>query len=726
MKTTLYFTLTLFAFVTLAFVPNSFAQGADYIVQVIYFHPNDIEPQEDSVNTLKTMMKDIQTFYADEMERHGYGRKTFRLETDENDNVILHHMKGNFDHTRYNDDIRSPNAMNEIESWLDFSKKIIYLIWVDRYAPDEQAGDVKGRAGGVSERGTTWIFPFNFDSSVWNVNRDAWTTIAHEIGHAFGLKHDFRNNFYIMSYGGSVRSELSSCAAKWLDAHKYFNNTVTPINDNASVQMLPTSPAEPMGIRLRFNISDTDGLHQVIYYYRRGEIELIECKQLSGHSSTVDFITFDSDDTSVHRLLIIDRYGNFRYHGFEVRPTDLLPPSEVVSIPDANLATTIRERLRLAPDSTITQLDMLRLLRFRTNRQITDLTGLEYATNLREFVLQRDHIKDLTPLSKLTNLTRIDLSWNQIEDLTPLSQLTNQSSLGHLYIENNQIRDLTPLKTLTNLTSLILLDNPISDITPLTSLPRLNALYLGSRFGNNSSISDISPVAEMAQLRNLSIYGAAEVRDISPLAKLTGLYRLVLKRNNISDITPLLGLRNLNILDLSDNQISDVSPLTGLVKLQELHLLGNPIKNRKPLLELLRKNPDVKIYITDKNGREKLLPVTLSHFQAEHTNAGIVIKWTTESEVDNAGFYIYRSETKDGEFKVVNPTMIQGAGTTGERNVYTWTDTTAKPNTVYYYQIEDVSHAGVREQLATVRLKGFMSAKDKLLLKWGDLKHLRQ
>ena len=66
------------------------------------------------------------------------------------------------------------------------------------------------------------------------------------------------------------------------------------------------------------------------------------------------------------------------------------------------------------------------------------------------------------------------------------------------------------------------------------------------------------------------------------------------------------------------------------------------------------------------------------------------------SELNNAGFYIYRSETQAGEFKVVNPTMIAGAGTTGERTEYSWTDTTAKPNTVYYYRIEDMSHAGVR------------------------------
>ena len=116
------------------------------------------------------------------------------------------------------------------------------------------------------------------------------------------------------------------------------------------------------------------------------------------------------------------------------------------------------------------------------------------------------------------------------------------------------------------------------------------------------------------------------------------------------------------------------------------------------------------------------LPVQLSNFRAEHTDSGVILKWATESEVDNAGFYIYRSETKDGKFKVVNSTMIQGAGTTSERNTYTWTDATAKPNTVYYYRIEDISHAGIRKQLATVRMRGFVSATGKLTTRWADLK----
>ena len=116
------------------------------------------------------------------------------------------------------------------------------------------------------------------------------------------------------------------------------------------------------------------------------------------------------------------------------------------------------------------------------------------------------------------------------------------------------------------------------------------------------------------------------------------------------------------------------------------------------------------------------LPVQLSRFRAELTDTGVALRWTTESELDNAGFYILRSEKKNGKFKRVNPKLIQGAGTTSERHDYTWKDTAAKPNVVYYYRIEDISHAGVRKQLATVRMRGYVSAAGKLTTKWGDLK----
>ena len=116
------------------------------------------------------------------------------------------------------------------------------------------------------------------------------------------------------------------------------------------------------------------------------------------------------------------------------------------------------------------------------------------------------------------------------------------------------------------------------------------------------------------------------------------------------------------------------------------------------------------------------LPVTLSSFKAEHTADGVIINWITESELDNAGFNILRSQTKAGKFQQINAKLIQGAGTIGERSTYSWTDTTAKPNTVYYYQIEDVSYAGVHQTLTTTRLRGLISAKGKMIIQWADFK----
>ena len=119
------------------------------------------------------------------------------------------------------------------------------------------------------------------------------------------------------------------------------------------------------------------------------------------------------------------------------------------------------------------------------------------------------------------------------------------------------------------------------------------------------------------------------------------------------------------------------------------------------------------------------LPVELSHFRPERKKdtGAVVITWATESELNNAGFFIKRSNQKDGEFKVINATMVPGAGTTSEKQFYTYTDTTAQPNVVYYYQIEDVSLDGNRQTLTRgIRLKGHIGAAGKATTLWGEIK----
>ena len=123
------------------------------------------------------------------------------------------------------------------------------------------------------------------------------------------------------------------------------------------------------------------------------------------------------------------------------------------------------------------------------------------------------------------------------------------------------------------------------------------------------------------------------------------------------------------------------------------------------------------------------LPVELSHFRpARNKETGeVVITWSTQSELNNAGFFIKRSQQRDGKFKVINAMMVPGAGTTSEKQFYTYTDTTAERNVVYYYQIEDVSLDGDRQTLTQgVRLRGHVGAAGKEAMMWGELKQVQE
>ena len=122
------------------------------------------------------------------------------------------------------------------------------------------------------------------------------------------------------------------------------------------------------------------------------------------------------------------------------------------------------------------------------------------------------------------------------------------------------------------------------------------------------------------------------------------------------------------------------------------------------------------------------LPVELSLFYParDRVTGAVVIKWETQSELNNAGFFIKRSQQRSTNFKVINAAMIQGAGTISEKQSYTYTDTTAQPNVVYYYQIEDVSLDGNRQLLTRgIRLRGHIGAAGKATVIWGDLKTLQ-
>ena len=181
-------------------------------------------------------------------------------------------------------------------------------------------------------------------------------------------------------------------------------------------------------------------------------------------------------------------------------------------MPDKKLQTAVSEKLGISVPN-ITKKDMLSLKRLDINEKgISNITGLEYASNVTDIRLYGSQISDITPLQNLTSLTRLGLSNNQISDITPLQNLT---SLTGLDLSFNQISDITLLQNLTSLTSLALSRNQISDITPLQNLTSLTDLYL-----SGNQISDITPLQNLTSLTDLYLSNN-QISDISSLAQLT-------------------------------------------------------------------------------------------------------------------------------------------------------------------------------------------------------------
>ena len=184
---------------------------------------------------------------------------------------------------------------------------------------------------------------------------------------------------------------------------------------------------------------------------------------------------------------------------------DSLRLSEAHWMPDANLREAVREALGLDPDETLTQAHLLQLTDFMQGRRrgISDLSGLEHATNLRILSIHDNAIEDLTPLANLTKLQDLNLAACRIKDV---SLLANLASLETLILFGNGITDVTPLANLTSLEELSILRNPILDYTPLLNLPK--TAYMD--WQNTYTLPKVNaPVRERIASRSFpSIFGA--------------------------------------------------------------------------------------------------------------------------------------------------------------------------------------------------------------------------
>ena len=311
--------------------------GEPRTVRLIYFLPNDRPYRADVVQRMKDEILNIQSFYAEAMQAHGYDM-TFKIETDTQEIPVVHRVNGQHTDSHYVYDT-GLTVYDEVKQAFNVWNNI-YFIVIDNSVKTVGNGTylkAQGFGGNYGKNGGTLLLPDEFE----------YKTAAHELGHAFGLQHDFRSGGYIMSYGagrnrlpirGPDQDRLSACNANLLAVHPHFNpNIPTESGQPSTIELISPStyPTNSESVEIQLKVTHSKGLQQVIIFvYTIGPLspvgypEVKACRRLSGEKEAVVAFEYDGnipstlfthlDGSTKHsiRAAAIDTNGDISYKSF--------------------------------------------------------------------------------------------------------------------------------------------------------------------------------------------------------------------------------------------------------------------------------------------------------------------------------------------------------------------------------------------------------------------------
>ena len=581
--------------------PEALNVGEPRTVRLFYFLPNDRLYRADVVESMKTGILEVQSFYAEQMAAHGHGNMTFNIETDAQGDPIVHRIDADYGDSHY---VNRGYTEGEIARAFDTSKIISAIVM------DISSYPIRGQ--GTGNKSSGWLMVFKD----WD-----WFTAAHELGHAFGLQHDLRDNTDILSYGKSDRSTatLSACAAEFLSVHPYFDSSIPlEIETRPTVELVsPTTyPAGAASVTIRVRVRDDSGLHQVMLFVRPNNplqgttMELKMWQKLDGETDTVVEFNFDgrvpseSDNTDPEthrtlantnqheiRVMAVDTEGNWFTSNFTLEEGVV----QEIIIPLSDRTPQVRDAIvaavpgvNSANDVTAAHLAAITSLSIRgsaiTALRSGDLDGLTALTTLSVGGTKLSSLPSGI-FDNLTTLTELYLGGNNDLNSLPSGIFDNLTTLKKLYLNENGMPSLRSgvFDNLTVLEELGLGGNDLRSLPSgifdnLTVLKKLNMSY-------NELVSLRSGVFDNnTALTELHLY----YNDLNSLPSgifnnLTVLTTLTIWRNNLSSLSAGIFDNNTALTNLSIGFNNFSSLPSGifekLTNLIGLGLLGNQFRS---------------------------------------------------------------------------------------------------------------------------------------------------
>jgi hypothetical protein len=99
------------------------------------------------------------------------------------------------------------------------------------------------------------------------------------------------------------------------------------------------------------------------------------------------------------------------------------------------------------------------------------------------------------------------------------------------------------------------------------------------------------------------------------------------------------------------------------------------------------------------------LPVQIASLKGSMnpSGSGVLVEWSTVSEVNNLGFQVEKGGSANGEFLAVNDGFVAGNGTTLSPHSYSWIDKSASAGT-WYYRLNQIDLDGSSHPTEPVRV----------------------
>jgi len=190
-------------------------ERADRKLHIVYWTPADREPAPRYRERLSTIMEDIRKFYAEQMEKDGFGPRTFNFDHAADGLINIHVVKGRQPYSHYSvpsgDEIRGECKGQLKAEGVDLENETIVLFCnMSNWDPEKRTISQNSPyyASGTNRNGCAWQVDSPIlelsqltnkgdkvqDGQYGNISLGRYNSIfiggiAHELGHALSLPH---------------------------------------------------------------------------------------------------------------------------------------------------------------------------------------------------------------------------------------------------------------------------------------------------------------------------------------------------------------------------------------------------------------------------------------------------------------------------------------------------------------------------------------------------------